>query len=85
MVFGYECYGIIYKSSPFTCHMALELLLNKDYYIECPRLTTFSNTYSHHPDTLVHFGSKSYEWSDFFIYWRYQCFSQAYFLCVSSL
>ena len=109
---GYECYGIIYKSSSFTCHMALELLLKKDYYIQCPRLTMFSNTDSHHPDTLfslclttnsdqvfpcksccrentiwseVRFGSKLYEWSDFFILQRYQRFSQADFLCISSL
>lgn len=32
--------------------VALELLLNKDYYIQHPRLTSFSNTDSHHPDTL---------------------------------
>ena len=32
--------------------VALELLLNKDYYIQHPRLTSFSNTNSHHPDTL---------------------------------
>lgn len=31
--------------------VALELLLNKDY-IQHPRLTSFSNTNSHHPDTL---------------------------------
>lgn len=32
--------------------VALELLLNTDYYIHHPRLTSFSNTDSHHPDTL---------------------------------
>lgn len=32
--------------------VALELLLNVDYYIHHPRLTSFSNTDSHHPDTL---------------------------------
>ena len=32
--------------------MALELLLNMDFYIQHPRLTSFSNTDSHHPDTL---------------------------------
>ena len=32
--------------------VALELLLNMDFYIQHPRLTSFSNTDSHHPDTL---------------------------------
>lgn len=32
--------------------MALELLLNMDFYIQHPRLTSFSNTDSHHPDKL---------------------------------
>ena len=32
--------------------VALELLLNMDFYIHHPRLTSFSNTDSHHPDTL---------------------------------
>lgn len=32
--------------------VALELLLNMDFYIQHPRLTSFSNTDSHHHDTL---------------------------------
>ena len=32
--------------------VALELLLNMDFYIQHPRLTSYSNTDSHHHDTL---------------------------------
>ena len=32
--------------------VALKLLLNVDFYIQHPRLTSFSNTDSHHHDTL---------------------------------
>ena len=44
--------GMELYTSIFHLLLALELLLNTDYYIHHTRLTSFSNTDSHHPNTL---------------------------------